>query len=290
MMRAASRVSLLIPVVVSLTLPAFSQCSDGGICTFNLHAEGEPHRGRNTASLGYLFGTSGAPDDVTYQAIVLNGTVHPFAGARVTATIPMMWQSGPLGRASGPGDLLVAWNQSAVAWEGGGKLELQAGVRLPTGNDNAGPGLPMAYQPGLGSTDILLGSALSAGGVLGGVGYQIAGSRNDNDSVRLERGDLLLVWGGYELRGVAWMLNPQIMAIKQLQESSVRNPAPGGTEFVDAEGSDQLQINLMLRFRYELNSTLAIEALGAIPLLARDVNVDGLKRTLTLSAGIAASY
>lgn len=266
-----------------------AQCSDGGVCTFSAHAEKTGPGSLTAVSLAYGFGFSGSPDDVSYQSLVIHGTIAPLAGARVTVTLPYAWQSGPLGSASGPGDLLVAWNQTVHSWGAGGRIEAQAGLRLPTGEDNAGPGLPMAYQSGLGSTDILLGGSLSTGALLGGVGYQLAGARNGNDSVRLERGDQLLVWGGYEWGGRSWWVVPQVLVIKQVQESSIRSGSAGGGEFTNVAGSDQLQINLALRARYDFSSPLALEVFGALPLLARDVNVDGLKRTLTLSVGITAT-
>jgi hypothetical protein len=80
-----------------------------------------------------------------------------------------------------------------------------------------------------------------------------------------------------------------VLVIKQLQESSVRSGAAGGGEFTNVAGSDQLQINLALRARFAFSNSFALEAFGALPILARDVNVDGLKRSLTLSVGIAAT-
>jgi len=51
----------------------------------------------------------------------------------------------------------------------------------------------------------------------------------------------------------------------------------------------EMRINLALRARFAFSKSFALEAFGAVPLLARDLNVDGLKRSLTFSVGIAAS-
>jgi hypothetical protein len=76
--------------------------------------------------------------------------------------------------------------------------------------------------------------------------------------------------------------------INQFQESSILDPASSSDAIVSVPGSDQFQINLGLRVRQEVSSRFGVELLGALPLLARDVNVDGLKRALTLSVGLFA--
>jgi hypothetical protein len=270
---------------------AVSQCSDAGACTISRHAGMEQGAG-STHDLGvrYTFGQSGSPDDVTYHSVSIDANLHLLSMSRLMVSLPFNVASGPLGNAGGIGDLIVIWDQTAIEWEGGsGRLGLQAGGRFATGDANAEPQWPMAYQPGLGSTDLILGASGAYNGWSIGGAYQIAGERNDNERVRLKRGDQLLFWGSYEFDWASTRLQPGVTVIKQLQESSVRDTAAGSTATIDVAGSDQLQVNLGLRARHELTSRFGLELFGALPLKARDVNVDGLKRSLTLSVTLFAT-
>jgi hypothetical protein len=244
---------------------------------------------RQTVGVRYTFGQSGSPDDVTYHSIAAEANLHLLPKSRVILTLPFNTQSGPLGDASGVGDLIAIWDQIAFEWgDGAGRVGVQVGGRFGTGDANAEPTLPMAYQPGLGSTDIILGASASLSGWSAGGAYQVAGERNDNALVLLKRGDQLVLWGNYEFVWERTRLSPGVTVINQLQESSVRDTAAGSTATISVPGSDQLQVNLGLRARHELSPVFGVELFGAIPLKARDVNVDGLKRALTLSVSLFA--
>jgi hypothetical protein len=268
-----------------------AQCSDAGACTISRHAEtGEKQALKQTVAVRYIFGQSGSPDDVRFHSIVAEANLHLFPQSRVILTLPFNNLSGPSGDVSGVGDLIAIWDQTAVEWEGGlGRLGAQIGGRFGTGDANAEPTLPMAYQPGLGSTDLILGLTASYSGWSAGGAYQVAGARNDNELVQLMRGDQILLWGGYELAWEKTRLFPGITVINQLQKSSVRDTTAGAIGTVSVSDSDQLQVNISLRARHELSPSLGVELFGAIPLRPRDVNVDGLKRALTLSASISVS-
>ena len=268
----------------------FAQCSDAGACTISRHAGmGEEEGMRQTVGLKYAFGLSGSPDDVTYHSIIAEANLHVLERSRVILSLPFNIQSGPLGNSSGIGDVIAIWDQTAFEWDGGmGRVGVQGGARIGTGEANAEPGLPMAYQPGLGSTDLILGASVLYSGWSAGGAYQFAGARNDNELVRLKRGDQLVVWGSYEFTWGTTRLSPGVTMINQFQESSILDPASSSGAIVSVPGSDQFQINLGLRVRQEVSSRFGVELLGVLPLLARDVNVDGLKRALTLSVNLFA--
>ena len=60
-----------------------------------------------------------------------------------------------------------------------------------------------------------------------------------------------------------------------------------GTEsFVDVDGSDQTQLNIGLGFNTKISNRVKVDVYGAMPLLKRDNNIDGLKRAFTLSVGV----
>jgi len=74
-------------------------------------------------------------------------------------------------------------------------------------------------------------------------------------------------------------------------KSSVLVSGTGATEtFADVANSDQLQINLVARTSYRFLDNYDIRVLAAAPLRNRDVNVDGLTRSITLSAGFSYLY
>jgi hypothetical protein len=268
--------------------PLWAQCSDAGGCALGRHAEVAPEGPRHQAAVRYLLGNSGKPDEVRYNAVRIDLDLQVFRSTRVTASLPYNTASGPLGTSSGMGDLILVWNQLIMESESV-TLTAQAGARIGTGDANAKPGLPMAYQPGLGETDILLGTYVQSSAWTVGAGYQIAGGRNTNSLVRLERGDDLLVWGGYSYGTDRWGIKGQIVMIKRLAESSVRDTAAAG-DFVTVPGSDELQLNLGVRGTYAISEILSVEVAAVIPTLKRDVNVDGLKRAFTFSGGVLVAF
>lgn len=82
----------------------------------------------------------------------------------------------------------------------------------------------------------------------------------------------------------------EIFAIKRLQESSVLDTSTAPPQpYRTLTGSDQTQINLVGRLAYPLGGSVEIQALVALPLLKRDINVDGLTRAFSASAGVALS-
>jgi len=135
-----------------------AQCSDAGACTISRHLELEEAERSRTMGLRYTFGVSGSPDDVTYHSVVAEAHLQVLSHSRVIATLPYNWQRGPLGSVNGLGDLVAVWDQTFLEWEHRtGRFGVQLGGRFGMGDANAAPGLPMAYQPGLGSTDLIVG-------------------------------------------------------------------------------------------------------------------------------------
>lgn len=278
-----------VPMIL-LGATGFAQCSDAGACTISRHAGmAEKEELIQTVGVRYTFGQSGSPDDVTYHSFAAEATLQILPRSSVIVAMPFNMQSGPLGNAGGIGDLIAIWEQTVLDWaEGAGRATVQAGGRFGTGDANAEPMLPMSYQPGLGSTDFIFGASASYAGWSAGGAYQIAGERNDNELVRLKRGDQLVLWASYEFVGGSTRLLPGVMVIGQLQESSIRDTAAGSTGTVTVAGSDQVQVNVGLRARHRVSSSFTVEIFGAVPLRARDVNVDGLKRAVTLSIALLA--
>lgn len=263
----------------------FAQCSDAGVCSIGHRSSAELS---HSVSLAYTFGRSGTPDNLLFHSAELSAEIGITRNSRLSLSLPFNSQSGPLGSSSGSGDLVALWSQQLVSEEGF-SLSFQGGVKLATGEANSG-GLPQAYQSGSGTTDLILGISAQRDAWGFALGYQWAGGRSKNSVTRLERGDDLLLRAGY----TAWLeqtgLTFEALLIKRLQESSViTSPAGQPETFGTIPNSDQTQLNLVARVTHPISETLHLNGLAAIPTLKRDVNVDGLKRSLVLSAGLSVS-
>ena len=262
-----------------------AQCSDAGVCSIGHRS---PQR-QSTFSLEYLFGRTSKTDDITVHTVRLNAQFPLFSQSALTISIPYSGQSGPLGSVSGIGDLTVVWTQEL--WSTGGfRWSANFGGRIALADVNAGH-LPQAYQSGLGTNDLLAGFACQNDEWNIALGYQLSRGRSANTTTRLRRGDDVLFSIGYSNSLGALRATGEILAIKRLDNSSVVNllsasPLPS---YQDVPNSAQGQVNLVARADYPLSPIVTARAAIAVPLLKREVNVDGLTRSLTLTAGFACS-
>ena len=279
---------LIIGFVILTTVGAnksFSQCSDAGVCQLGFTHEESTHKNFDTG-LSYSFGTSGKDDDVKFNSIKLDLSYQPFSNTKFSAILPYNMQSGPLGDVNGIGDLILSLTQTVYSHKKQ-NVFFTVGGKIATGDDNK-EDLPQIYQSGLGSNDMLIGVNYSARNVLLGVGYQVAGSRNNNELNRLERGDDFIARGSYTFEFDELNISPQLLFIKRIGKSSVLDLSSTEEKFIEVEDSDQLQINFLVNVNYSINKDVSLVAEVALPFLKRDVNVDGLTRAF--SAGIGFRY
>lgn len=251
---------------------------------------GTPHDTRErTIGFSYGYGRSGKADDLTFVSIQSDFSYPISESFRLVAAIPWTRQSGPLGSSSGIGDVTLLLDHELLAGEQGA-ISVQVGGKVATGSDNDA-GLPQRYQAGLGSNDLLLGVSYRRDPWHAAIGYQIAGGRNDNDLEMLKRGDDFLARVGYSFHGLPFRTTAEILAVKRLGKSSVRNPLSASADsFIDIAGSDQFQANILGSVVLPTDSSYALQLMAALPLLNRNINVDGLTRTFTFSAGITYSF
>jgi len=278
--------NILVLVAAAACLPNSlnAQCSDAGVCSIGHPSEPSAH----TLSLSYGFGTSAKADSLTFHSVEAAANFEILDGGRLSVGIPFNSQSGPLGSVSGIGDLTILWSQ-ILSSNGNAVFGFQAGAKIALANVNNGD-LPQAYQSGLGTNDLLLGMHYEVSGLNVALAYQHSAGRSDNKATRLKRGDDLLVRGGYTTKIDAVRLTGEVLAIKRLHTSNVITSAPGQPEtFADLPNSDQAQVNLVARGLYPVSDGLNLALMAAVPLLKRDVNVDGLTRSIALSAGLTVT-
>jgi hypothetical protein len=268
-------------------ITSFGQCSDAGVCQIG-HIISDNKENQLDISLLYKNGYSGKDNDVSFSSFQLAAQYRLFGSSTIGFVMPYNLQSGPGGDVNGPGDLLISWSQGLLL-NGTNALSASIGVKLATGDENKEPTLPQIYQPGLGSNDFLFAVNYNYEKFGLGIGYQLSGGRNDNEILRLKRGDDLLIRASYLFTLDYFQITPNLIFIKQLSTSSILDPGSENENFIEIEGSDQSQLNFLTIIQYNLNEDYALFSEIAIPFLKRDVNVDGLKRAYTASFGIKLS-
>ncbi|MBI4429067.1 MAG: hypothetical protein HY562_08100 [Ignavibacteriales bacterium] len=274
-------ISFFCILLFAVLFKAASQCSDAGVCAIGKKSDPLSHQ----AGVSYNFGRSGKADDLTFHSINFEATIRVLQDANIIATFPWSRQSGPFGSASGIGDMSVFWSQQ-VWTDGVAQVSVELGGKLATANVEAGD-LPQAYQSGLGTNDLIVGASYVEESLNAAVGYQLSRGRSNNSVTRLRRGDDFFLRAGYsgELEEFQYAL--EALAIKRLEESSVLDStSPTGT-FVNIPGSDQFQVNILGKLVLLLDGSKNARLIAAVPLLQRNVNVDGLTRSLTLSFGFS---
>ncbi len=277
--------SLLILFFLSgNTFKSISQCSDAGVCSIG-HLTDDTNNKLISITAAYKFGSSGKEDDVKYHSFQLGTVYNVLEKTTLQFSIPYNIQSGPLGNVNGIGDLLVGVTQNLFSNENS-MLDASIGAKFATGEENK-ENFPLAYQPGLGSNDILFALNYSYNQLGFGVGYQLAGGRNKN-LIKLKRGDDLLVRASYNFLLDKFTITPQLLFIKRLGKSNIVNLlAMGPTEsYIDVEKSDQTQVNLLTQVQFQINNNYSLFADFAIPFIKREVNVDGLTRSFSASVGV----
>jgi len=264
----------------------FAQCSDAGICQLGTHlTEGEKEL--FSISAAYKYGYSGKEDDIKFHSFVLDGSYNLLETSSIQVLIPYNIQSGPAGSVSGIGDLIVSWNQQLFS-DKYSSFSASLGAKLATGDDNK-DNLPQLYQSGLGTNDILFGLSYTYDKISVGAGYQLAGGRNDN-ILRLERGDDLLLRASSQLSFDKLSIVPQLLFIQRLAKSSILDTASMNEEkFVEVYKSDQSQLNFLAKLEYEIGENISLVGDFAIPFIKREVNVDGLTRAFSASVGVSFS-
>lgn len=264
--------------------PAFAQDSDAGITSIESALHDRKHESIN---FDYMYGHSGKEDNLRFNTYRLSADINLFTGTKIWGSLPLVMTEGPLGGVSGIGDLILVVNQQLFTIGGAGAY-IDLGTRLATGTQNA-DSLPQQYQTGLGSNDLMIGVSVVSDNVNVGIGYQLNGGRASNELTRLKRGDDFIVRGGYMHRGASFDFGGELLAIKKLEEQSILDhiDSLGSEIFTNLPGSDGFQINALLKARWNISDAFALTGSFGFPLIDRQVNVDGLKRAYSATAGIS---
>lgn len=321
---------LLLAAAFHTEIVSAQGCSDAGVCTAGPMGaiaatadSSEADESNHFARLSYTYaiGEQGVVI-MQVQPEISWGLVNRLA---LQVKLPYVSASGNLGGNSGVGDLIATLNY-AVIKNRNRNLTVVAGMRLPTGRfkparieqatfgNDARP-LPVPYQVGLGTTDLLLGAQYRHGRWTGTLAYQHV-LKQDNQSVFIHR-----LWAGVpEARGYfesfalerandavariqyaipikRFTLQPGLLGIYHLGRDSrmeeVGDEIDWGiqrTERREITGSDGLTLNLTADARFRLNDAWALEASFGSPVIVREARPDGLTRAMVINLGVRLGF
>ena len=294
-----------------------SQCSDAGVCSFHSNDKGIFRR--SGVGVDYLNGYSGKEDDIRYESAKLAGYYWFDKRTNIGVMLPLNRQRGKFGNVQGIGDVLVVLDYLIKDHPGDisingetsiltGTFEatsVQIGGKFSTGAVNQN-NLPLLYQNGLGTNDLLIGILYSAanpqkynydlfeGGFTLQIPFGIAGNNFDS----LERGADLLGRISYQYPILnSFGLKGQLLAIQRLWKSTIHDyeiitsetsPDPIGISYFHKVEDNTLQINISASATYKYREDIYFETGFTVPLISKKVNFDGLKRQYTLFA--SANY
>ncbi|MBK8500236.1 MAG: hypothetical protein IPL52_15795 [Flavobacteriales bacterium] len=308
----------LLVVLVSILIHDLANaqgCSDAGVCTAGptgqLHlwqdslADAVDYR--HMARIGYSYGMGEQGTtiiqvlpELSIGLVMLRGAIQD----------PDVIASGDLGDNSGIGDAIATASYAFVK-ERERNITGVLGVRIPTGttgatttdSSNIDRPLPMPYQTGLGTTDLLAAINWRHKRYVASLAYQhVLSQSNDNQFTHQAWGDDPAVTSYFESRGLhraddivarvqyaygcgRLSLQPGLLGIYHVADDTRLNDAIRMTEDPDRitlTGSQGLTLNLTADLRYKLSEQLAVETSFGTPLVVRDVRPDGLTRSLVV--------
>jgi len=296
----------LIVLATALAVLPFSLagqgCSDAGLCTAGTLASGASDDTVYRYRAGLAFSYGDGERDASVFNLVADARVQFTRSFGLQVKVPYVMARDASDDNSGIGDVTTSV-MARVYEQDGFRLDVTAGMRLPTGTTDAGEPLSyaMPLQTGLGTTDLLLGLTASFGKWKADAGYQRVlhnGNKNDFsyatidpadgqttyfESRLLDRADdvLLRVERGFRLD--RWTLIPGLLALYRLSEDRVTPEL--FNESIAVQGSKGLTLNATAAVQYKIGRTV-LTFLGGTPLVVRDVRPDGLTRSLVLQAGV----
>ncbi len=294
------RLLILFISFSSVATPALAQgCSDAGFCSAGALQPGLPaHDSTKMAneyggSLTYGSGENGT-SVITLQA---EAKINTSAKGFIEARLPFTFVSGNLGAHSGVGDPIVTYSHLISAPQSVHPITATIGTRIGIGNADAkdkGVLLPMPYQSGLGTTDLIVGLGMkfaryfsfAAGyqqplfqynnnGYLPDTVYPVM--KNDHryfasrDLVR--KGDVLIrAEANYSWKKFSASLGP--LLIYHLGKDRYTDAAGNDATLTGSEG-----ITLNIAGSISCNSNVGMfTLLFGMPVVVRDYRPDGLTR------------
>jgi hypothetical protein len=315
------RALLLFPALLAFTLIRAQGCSDAGVCTAGPMGQLQlwTDKGPDTTSYlhmaraGYSYGIGDQGTTIMQANVEFN--IGITSRLSLQAKLPYVWADGELGVNKGLGDAIGTLSYAFIN-ERHRDLRAIVGVRYPLGSTDAHVvpehtnemqplmhverPLPMVYQTGLGTTDLLLGVNARRGRWIAGLAYQhVLKDENNNrfthgswfgnkrvedysESLFLERADDAVARVQYAYGCGRLSLQPGLLGIYHMAEDTRQNAfIADGEQFpqrVTIDGSQGLTLNVTLDLLFKLSDHFAIETSMGTPVVTREERPDGLTR------------
>jgi len=297
---------------ISLNFMAMGQgCSDAGVCSFDAHGmeESTPR-----SSVGIYLGTGLADEAVSVNSVALGLKLMLTEDIAVVGRMPFQAAFGKGYSVTGIGDPFAALsvdlyedseNKTTLGLLVGGRFAVGETDARDTGSEDIP--LPMPYQPGLGTNDILARITLGYEEWTFAVGYQqpfgetenefIVGASSDLNeydgffsSRHLERGADLSIRIDYSWVGEDITYRAGILPIIRLQESKITVAPEQVVAFdagqVNVDDSMGITFNITGGLTTELSEDLVLNTDIGFPVMVRKNRPDGLTRAFQLNVGL----
>lgn len=286
-------------------------CSDAGDCTIHsikINTIQDPgltgSKNEFRISTGYARGER----ETNIYTLQLEYARRLEAGFSFSGKLNYNSINGELAKINGPGDIFLSVEKrfaEKAKWE----KNVFAGLKIPLGNADErsnGLGLPMVYQPTLGTTDLLAGISFTRKQWGISLAYQQPLNNLNNNSFLVSqypaqhaannypsanrfsrKADLVTRIAKSFTSGKHLQIQPGILGIYHTGLDSYRDAT---NRELHIEGSDGLTLNAIINLQYETGKNNSLMLSAGTPLFVRDERPDGLTRKFVLSLEYAFRF
>lgn len=224
--------------------------------------------------------------------------IPTFKSQTVQIKMPYNITLGNLGNISGLGDLSISLNQNVFS-DKDSRFNIIAGVKIPSNDANKSIDdfpLPMAYQPSLGTYDVIMGISYLHKNWHFGFGYQHSfghnlnefqhsdnnpvNFNNYNESYHLQRADDIMLRIERQFVFNNFKLVFGTLPIYHLGNDKIKD---GQT----VQNSSGLTFNLNAKIEKEIRNNWILDFTLAAPIIYHEVRPDGLTRSFVAVISIA---
>lgn len=296
----------ILVIILSISIVAIDSraqsCSDAGVCV--LTGKSETLKKKNFA-IGFSRGLDFAEYRVIVSKTTFQFSVNPSDFLSIYASVPVTQSAGTLGDISGLGDC-TALISFKVQEDTANKfiVYIAGGLKLPTGADNITPNgvpFPLVYQPGLGTTDLLLYSKLIWHSWTFAPAIQVPFGESKNsyrpiewvstDYAKFEPSNKLRRKPDISLRveksfqlGDNNAFKLGLLPILKIEDEEYFNP--DSEKYEQVENSGGMTFNIIAGYEYKIMEDLLIDFNIGFPVASREKAPDGLKRSFVFNASI----
>lgn len=288
-------------------------CSDAGVCTIHsikmLSKTDEESTGRKAMN-PFSAGTGFAKGERNTNIYTLQFEYSRQLAREYTITGKLNYNfiKGELGQTSGPGDFFLTLEKKITTHTKWTK-SVFGGIKIPISNANKtknGAGLPMVYQPGLGTTDLLLGFGLTDEKLAITLAWQqpLSGANKNSflssrftshmaavyypgSNQFIRKSDIVIRLSRNFRPGNRFLLQPGLLAIGHTGADSYEDET-GNRKKIN--GSKGITLNAIALLQYNTGKKGSIGISGGLPLAVRAERPDGLTRKFVLSLDYALRF